>query len=285
MDVDRERERQPHHANLINGNVHLFPSKTPPPPLPSRPHSQSLPHIAPAPPPEPSGVRQLQPQPTHSSHRRRTPVVPGTPNPPPPPPVLHLGTFVHPSSPFPLISCPPIPPCVSAPQNRSSDPPSTSSFTLLIPANFLPTSNPPPNQLKLWGGFPIYTQAPSPLYPPPLPRRIYTDDSDPVLCAIHSGLVTLTDCRRQLKDLKLHVGIVYQSDLGAKVWKGCYGEQPLETGRSGKGAAPLLRSYDWGSSHDGGGLEILRAEWVEVRILGFLLDRRIWNVNLPLVLI
>jgi hypothetical protein len=121
--------------------------------------------------------------------------------------------------------------------------------TVLIPSSFLPTSR--PHKLRLWGGgllppppvqlWPVHanlnnnaagngagpsstsntsgpgtTNTPNPLptsyHPMHAPRRrIYTDDSDILACAVHAGLLTwsaVSRAQRDEKDIKIVLGVV-----------------------------------------------------------------------------
>lgn len=99
-------------------------------------------------------------------------------------------------------------------------------------------------------------------------RRVYTDDSDLFLCALHAGWVSWSatrQARREGKDLRLELRLTkeprYVGGLGARYVGTPEGQDGL-----GDDDGSSLLSAGWGNSHDGSGMEILNAEFVEVRI-------------------
>jgi hypothetical protein len=165
----------------------------------------------------------------------------------------------------------------SQPQ-KEPEPEIETRVTIYIPSSHLPTEMPAKPQI--WGGG---------LNPHPyaLPTRIYTDDSDLFLCALHAGFVTWSGtraARKTGKDLRLDLRI-YRAGRG---WRGGdeegvgrfvggWGERCLEEGGTGSGTGRWdigaedddgrsFLSSGWGSTHDGSGIEVLGAIFVEVRL-------------------
>ncbi|KIJ65509.1 hypothetical protein HYDPIDRAFT_88392 [Hydnomerulius pinastri MD-312] len=141
-------------------------------------------------------------------------------------PFVSLGTYVWPRTPFPYYFPEWIPsPAVEVEKGNESKTPeagpststlapsslpplaSTSSLVpnelrlvVLIPPTFLPPAR--PSKFRLWGGG----------LPPPPPflspssaasfsrRRVYTDDSDVIECAVHAGLLTWSAVARAKKE-------------------------------------------------------------------------------------
>jgi hypothetical protein len=89
--------------------------------------------------------------------------------------------------------------------------------TIIIPSTCLPSAPPKDGRAKLWGGgLPIITDPFSIPFAPRL-RRIYTDDSDIVLAALHSGRISwsgMQHARREGLDLKLVLLLVRDRDVG-----------------------------------------------------------------------
>ena len=168
--------------------------------------------------------------------------------------------------------------------------------TILIPSGFLPLEK--PARPRIWGGCGNNSGNtyghPSPWHYQ-RPRRVYTDDSDVFLCALHAGWVTWSGARRarlEGRDLRVELRVV---DGGHTRFVGGWGErcgagvgvqrrQRRERGRgvvagrvSGGGVEEDeeddedndgrgLVSAGWGTGHDGSGIEVLDAEFVEVRL-------------------
>ena len=89
--------------------------------------------------------------------------------------------------------------------------------TILIPSTCLPSAPPKDGRAKIWGGGlpPINEQLANP-YAPRL-RRIYTDDSDIVMCALHSGHISWIGTQRARTgglDLKLVLSLLRDRDVG-----------------------------------------------------------------------
>ncbi|KAF8555648.1 hypothetical protein OG21DRAFT_1460672 [Imleria badia] len=140
-------------------------------------------------------------------------------------PFVSLGTYVWPRTPFPYYFPEWIPtPIVEedkpvdaketeagsssgslAPTSTPQPTPATQTptelrLTVLVPPSFLPPAR--PQKFRLWGG-----GLPP---PPPFPctpsiysfsrRRVYTDDSDVIQCAVHAGLLTWSGIARAKKE-------------------------------------------------------------------------------------
>ena len=138
-------------------------------------------------------------------------------------PFVSLGTYVWPRTPFPYYFPEWIPTPVveqdksevkateaasssgsllSAPQPvaAATQIPTELRLTILVPPSFLPPAR--PQKFRLWGG-----GLPP---PPPFPftpsiycfsrRRVYTDDSDVIQCAVHAGLLTWSGIARAKKE-------------------------------------------------------------------------------------
>ena len=143
----------------------------------------------------------------------------------------HIGTFVFPRTPFPFLDfpSPPVDPAVGEPAPALLSEKETREIraTIYIPTGFLPACR--PKRPRIWGGSPIPSFRPlfatpqlihhmqsgmsySFMRPHPSEihgtRRVYTDDSDLFLCALHAGLVswsTTQQARKDGKDLRLEV--------------------------------------------------------------------------------
>ncbi|KIJ20996.1 hypothetical protein PAXINDRAFT_66828, partial [Paxillus involutus ATCC 200175] len=141
-------------------------------------------------------------------------------------PFVSLGTYVWPRTPFPYYFPEWIPPPVvegdepvestateagsstsilvpaSLPQSAptTSPVPTELRLTVLIPPSFLPPAR--PSKFRLWGG----GLTPPPPFPPAPStasfsrRRVYTDDSDVIQCAVHAGLLTWSGVTRAKKE-------------------------------------------------------------------------------------
>ena len=221
-----------------------------------------------------------------------TPSVPSkSPRPPllPSLPPRHLGAFVYPRVPFPFLDfSSPFPDPGSA--STSSGTISEREIreihaTIYIPTGFLPTVR--PKHPRIWGGAPIPSFNPlfaapqlihhlqsgmSYGFPRPHPyevqgtRRVYTDDSDLFLCALHAGLVSWSATRqacKESKDLRIEIRLTkeprYVGGLGAKYVGAPEGQAGL-----GDDDGSSLLSSGWGNGHDGAGMEILSALFVKV---------------------
>ncbi|RPD57218.1 hypothetical protein L226DRAFT_536624 [Lentinus tigrinus ALCF2SS1-7] len=205
------------------------------------------------------------------------------------PPVLaqrHLGTFIFPRTPFPFFDFP-------APTDAESGAPAEPldiRATLYLPARFIPLTR--PARPRIWGGALIpavppltgaqralcqqYTPANS-QFGRPWPdevregRRVYTDDSDLFLCALHAGWVSWSAARRarrEGRDLVMEVRLTrearyiggYGSPLRARDRERERERGEEELGSEDDGSS--LLSSGWGNGHDGAGLEVLSAQFV-----------------------
>ncbi|QRV74073.1 hypothetical protein RhiJN_02087 [Ceratobasidium sp. AG-Ba] len=162
------------------------------------------------------------------------------------PPLLSpvwLGTFVYPNLPFPVR----LPPSLSR-NNLTSEGYRPYQYTVLVPSGFLPHQPPSRSQrpdIPLWGS----------------PQTGYTDDSNLLLAALHSGSVSWSDIRRarQLKqDAKIVVGVWVGGANGGR--NAVRPKGGMWEGTEGNGQ---LRSCGWGNTHDGGGMEIVEIVWTE----------------------
>ncbi|KIP07127.1 hypothetical protein PHLGIDRAFT_89959, partial [Phlebiopsis gigantea 11061_1 CR5-6] len=133
----------------------------------------------------------------------------------------------------------------------------------LVP-NFSPLFPAPQRISHLQGGMPYGNPRPHPLEMYGT-RRVYTDDSDLFLCALHSGWVSWTatrQARKEGKDLRLELRLSKEArfvgGLGAKF----VGIPEGQAGLTDDDGSTLL-SAGWGNGHDGSGMEILRAEFVK----------------------
>ncbi|KIK82561.1 hypothetical protein PAXRUDRAFT_153636 [Paxillus rubicundulus Ve08.2h10] len=128
-------------------------------------------------------------------------------------PFVSLGTYVWPRTPFPYYFPEWIPPPAagsstsslvpsSLPQSAltTSPVPTELRLTVLVPPSFLPPAR--PSKFRLWGG----GLTPPPPFPPAPSaasfsrRRVYTDDSDVIQCAVHAGLLTWSGVTRAKKE-------------------------------------------------------------------------------------
>lgn len=229
-------------------------------------------------------------------HSPRPPLLPALPP-------LNLGTFVYPHTPFPFLDFPSSPseaaPGPGVPVNISDREVREIRTTILVPSGFLPTQR--PTRPRIWGGAPIPSF--SPLFATPQlvhhmqsgmsygfrrphpfevqgTRRVYTDDSDLVLCALHAGWVSWSGvraARREGRDLKLEVRLTREARFVGGFGARCVGGEapdeesaPLPPNIQSEDDGSSLLSYGWGNSHDGSGLEILRAGFVDVSLLLYL---------------
>ena len=204
----------------------------------------------------------------------------------------HLGTFVHPRLPFPFLDfIVPLTDPVTTPTSAPLAEKETREIRaiILIPSGFVPTEK--PKQPRIWGGALIPSF--SPLFATPQlvthvqsgltwgfvrphpyeihgGRRVYTDDSDLFLCALHAGWITWSmarKARKEGKDLRLEIRLSkesrYPGGLGSKFMGATDGQDV-----PGDDDGSTLLSAGWGNSHDGAGVEIMRAEFVKVRNTG-----------------
>lgn len=227
-------------------------------------------------------------------------------------PPLHLGTFVFPRIPFPYFF-----PSHGDSDVRRSTAPSTGAgqskksvrreaelamdqrerpthVTILIPSAHLPSSLPMDGRPRIWGGAALPVSSPWSTYVNFVARtvrRIYTDDSDIALCALHSGRVSWAgigharavglDLAVRLalhRDVGRYVGgpsafadgsaALTSSDVDAGLKRLLDGKSVKEV-REGTQADTMTwlmaHSASWDSGHDGSGFEVLSAEWIPVR--------------------
>ena len=204
-------------------------------------------------------------------------------------PPVRIGTFVFPRTPFPFTD---FPSASTSAASATPEPVPLNQYkaTILIPSGFLPMRRPP--RPRIWGGALI------PALPavPPLSaftavpyrdsrphaheargmRRVYTDDSDLFLCALHAGLLTWSETRRgkaEGKDLRVDVKITKEVRFIGGFGSRCL-HDPGFTGGGGVGVygnqddGSSLLSASWGNSHDGAGIEVVSATWISVSVLG-----------------
>lgn len=209
---------------------------------------------------------------------------PRSPRPPmlPTVPPVHVGTFVFPRTPFPFLDFPSPPDSASSllPQKEIPE----IRAIIYMPSGFLPTRR--PKEPRIWGGALVPSFSPifaapqlvnhmqsgmSYGYPKPHPleihglRRVYTDDSDLFLCALHAGWVTWNMTRAAQedgKDLRLEIRLTREARFIGGFGERYRGQEPRESSEEDDGRG--LLSAGWGNSHEGAGIEILRAEFVKV---------------------
>ncbi|EKM50690.1 uncharacterized protein PHACADRAFT_264097 [Phanerochaete carnosa HHB-10118-sp] len=199
----------------------------------------------------------------------------------------NLGTFVHPRLPFPFLDFP-APPTdlVTSPAPVPAVEKETRELhaTILIPSVFIPTEK--PRRPRIWGG--ALVPSFSPLFATPQlithlqsglsygfmrphpyeiygMRRVYTDDSDMFLCALHAGWITWSMARKahkEGKDLRLEVRLSRESRYPGGLGSKFMGPTDGKNVQSGDDGSTLL-SAGWGNNHDGAGVEIMRAEFVK----------------------
>ena len=202
-------------------------------------------------------------------------------------PIRHLGTFVYPRTPFPFLDFP----AAHTESGAPSDPLDIRA-TILLPSRFIPLTR--PSRPRIWGGalipaVPALTGAQrqlcvqfcgtTPQFGRPWPeevregRRVYTDDSDLFLCALHAGWVSWSaarKARREGRDLKMEVRLTREAryiggvghELRRREIAEIVGQEMESLGAEDDGSS--LLSSGWGNGHDGAGVEILRAEFVQV---------------------
>lgn len=202
-------------------------------------------------------------------------------------PTVRLGTFVFPRTPFPFTDFP----CASTSSTTGALEPVTLyqyKATILMPSGFLPIRR--PAHPRIWGGALIpalpavpplsefsavpYRDSRPHAYEARGMRRVYTDDSDLFLCALHAGLLTWSETRRakdEGKDLRIDVKITKEVRFIGGFGSRCVNE-PGFPGGGGVGVygnpndGSSLLSASWGNSHDGAGIEIVSATWISVSV-------------------
>ena len=154
---------------------------------------------------------------------------------------------------------------------------------IYIPSGHLPST--PPRRPRLWGGGLTAIEAQRQHHPQHnsnhRPRRIYTDDSDLILCVVHSGFIrwsAIMKAKAERKDLKVEVGLVRVSGrglggalgvgrfiggMGERYWCGEGDGLGIHSGGGEEDDGRGLMSAGWGSEHDGSGIEILAAGFVD----------------------
>ncbi|CAE6417469.1 unnamed protein product [Rhizoctonia solani] len=232
MPREPERDWRREQEDPRQGIASLAPTKHLPPLSHNYDGKQS--HLHPIQPPLPQQSRA-----SHHYARHPTP-------PPPSLPILSpvwLGTHVYPNLPFPVC----LPPTLSR-NNLSPEGYRPYQYTILVPSGFLPlqpAARIPRPTLPLWGNA----------------TTGYTDDSNLLLAAVHSGRTNWNDirqARRHKSDAKIIVGVWVGGANGGRnavrpkggAWEG------------GQGSGQLWSS-SWGNSHDGGGMEIIQVIWIE----------------------
>lgn len=236
---------------------------------------------------------------------------------------LHLGSFVWPNVPFPyffdlpgpedhvagekadldtaqetrpddkekLDSQSSTPKLQTAPESPSPSPYTVDTetrLTIVIPNAHIPRSR-PARPLRIWGGgTPGRPGRPGPSSPSVRRRRrIYTDDSDVFLCAVHAGWVTWSGARsaRQAgRDAKVELrvlrcvgadgpdaqGVGWGREEVVGRFSGGFGERceavavaaAADVGEEDDGRG--LVSAGWGAGHDGSAIEIVGFQFVDV---------------------
>ncbi|KAI0339675.1 hypothetical protein BDW22DRAFT_1335810 [Trametopsis cervina] len=283
-----------HKSKTVNGHVQHIPGQSPLSQVP--PQHQHPSH-------HPMSMHPHAPPISHSQRRASPPPFASTlapnnaymqsqsprPHLPPSLPPVHIGTFVYPRTPFPFLDFPP------PPSDAINTPNGPVTFmekeireiraTVYIPSGFLPTKR--PREPKIWGGALIPSFAP--LFTTPqlvthmqsgMPydyrrlrtsglhglRRVYTDDSDLFLCALHAGWVKWSSARaarKEGKDLKLEVRLTREARYVGGFGSHYVGGSDDEEDFIGEDDGRTLLSAGWGNSHDGSGVEILNAEFVK----------------------
>lgn len=127
--------------------------------------------------------------------------------------------------------------------------------------------------LNIWGGGVVGGTAPALAHVGPRAtiggRRVYTDDSDLVLCVLHAGFVDMVGMRKAKEercDLRVEVRLSkegrFVGGFGA-AFPGAEDRDDVVDGRR-------MLSGGWGNGHDGAVMEILNVEVVQVRVFCFL---------------
>ena len=162
---------------------------------------------------------------------------------------------------------------------HQTQPPTTSTSTratIIIPTAFIPITK--PTQPSIWGGGSVHLGGRKGGRRR-RPQRIYTDDSDLFLCGMHAGWFTWNGARKareEGKDLRIEVRLVRcGAGTGFRRFLGGQGERCFvrEEGEGGGGDddddddGRGVVSAGWGSGHDGSGIEIIKAEFIEVGFL------------------
>ena len=291
-------QHSPHHP----------PFRQIPPPLMAPQHQSYMPHSV-------HSYNEAPPAPVPMA------LQPMVRSPPPPEQMVsespvNLGTFVFPRTPFPYFfpsrresesrrttieNEPIITSPSSLKRRREPELPELrdrpTHVTILIPFAHLPSALPSPSKPRVWGGAlitvndPYFAGTPFGMYVPRAPhsRRVYTDDSDIALVALHTGRVSWSGMKRaRAAKLDLKVTLSLCRDVGRYVGsRGAVAEGTLMDNLSvDRGLKSLLKGKGeeikdddenvkgwsmltgtWDSGHDGSGIEVLNAEWIPVRVL------------------
>jgi hypothetical protein len=185
--------------------------------------------------------------------------------------------------------------------NRGKEKPSPrkeTRVTIVIPSGFLPEAglkrglvseragsdgeSPGRSRARIWGGGLVHGHGDAVMGGGPKERdapkerekRVYTDDSDLLLCAVHCGLVSWAEVRRARargEDVRVEVRVLegWRKFVGG--WGAAYGRKRRsrkrereEEGEEDEDGRKLM-SAGWGSGHDGAAIEILKVDFVKVR--------------------
>jgi hypothetical protein len=285
----------PHlHMHTHHSHPHQHPHQHPHP----HPHQHQHQHVhAPAPAPGPHThvhhAHPPHPPHTHSSGKVHAARPPRARTPPPPPVVVHLGTFVYPRTPFPydaaLMHTYPWA-ALGGGGRRARQ----VRATILLPPGLLPAQGRERAGLRaapaLWGGGLVQTifdgagtlvgvRDESVMYPTPAGderggRRVYTDDSDVLLAAVHAGRVgwhQVRAAKARGEALRVELAVVGapgngRADGGGALRKFCggWGERLAGSERDDiEDDGRSLLSAGWGNGHDGSGIEVLSVEPVK----------------------
>ncbi len=214
-----------------------------------------------------------------------------------------LGTYIYPDTPFPLPYDLDYPTFDRHAKQWNTYAPNF-SFTILIPSASLLTSI--PTVLPIWGTQATTTPIKGQPFDPMTQHSVgtpgmlfghgragYTDDSDVRLVALHSGFVALEEMRCAAMGLKYNPdkGKEKEKEGGGRRGKGkereaVVSEEPGERkdlkvkfywkgikarylGTVGPESGGSIQSASWGSSHDGGMIEVASVEWLPVRLFSY----------------
>ncbi|EJD07521.1 uncharacterized protein FOMMEDRAFT_164472 [Fomitiporia mediterranea MF3/22] len=313
------------HQQMQHAHSHSqsLPPPSQPHPLssPGSMHAQGHPHMHPSPYRVPPPHQGYPPPPMHYNEVPPPPVPMALqPMPAPSPPMqeplaeppVHLGTFIFPNTPFPYFfpartnsdsrRAPNISPGQSQSKKSTRQEPDhviehrdrTTHVTILVPSTHLPSSLPTDGRPRIWGGTPLPVIDPWGNYTnfanrsSAGARRLYTDDSNIALCALHSGRVSLPGLQRARKaGLDLSIRLALYRDIGRYIG----GVSAFADGGAAEGAPDVdvglkqllnlkssreigedvrledvnwleTPSASWTSGNDGSGIEVLSAEWM-----------------------
>ncbi|KAG8744181.1 hypothetical protein FRC10_010647 [Ceratobasidium sp. 414] len=240
--VPREQERdwRREEDEARQGVPTLVQSKHLPPLSAHGGYAEKQPHAHNLVPP----LQQVRPHShVHYTHpRAASPQLPHSTLPPLLAPIW-LGTCVYPNIPFPVRLPPALPRNNLTPEGYKPY-----QYSILVPSGFLPVqpaSRSPRPDVSLWGS----------------PHTGYTDDSNVLLAAVHSGKTTWSDirrARRSRQDVKVVVGVWAGGANGGR-----NATRPKGGAWEGMPGGGQLHSSSWGNTHDGGGMEIVEVVWME----------------------